>query len=150
MTTGRVFVIVLTSLAYAIALSVPASDLRPGGAVRVHRLRVARRRCLSRPLFWRGSTKWGALASTLWVAFGVLGIAAVNANVPAPPPGQATPVWTLAGHDVIARTPAGPSVLGFMPVVPMVLVSSLLLFVVSALTPRPSAATVARYFPDLG
>ena len=35
-----------------------------------------------------------------------------------------------------------------MPVVPMVLVSSLLLVVVSLLTPRPSAATLARYFAD--
>jgi hypothetical protein len=30
----------------------------------------------------------------------------------------------------------------------MVLVSSLLLVLVSLVTPRPSAATVARYFPN--
>jgi Na+/proline symporter len=99
-------------------------------------------------LFWRGSTKWGALASTLFVAFGVLGIAAVNANVPAPPPGQPTAVWSVAGQDVILRTAGGLSVLGFMPVVPMVLISSLLIVVVSWLTPRPGPATIARYFRD--
>ena len=99
-------------------------------------------------LFWRGSTKWGALASTLFVAAGVALIALVNARVPAPAPGHATPVWSLAGHDVVARPAGGISVLGLMPVVPMVLVSSLLLVAVSALTPRPSAATLARYFAD--
>ena len=99
-------------------------------------------------LFWRGSTKWGALASTLFVATGVLAIAVVNACVPAPLPGQPTPVWSLAGQDVVVRTAGGLSILGFMPVVPMVLVSSLLLVVVSLLTPRPSAATLARYFAD--
>jgi len=31
--------------------------------------------------------------------------------------------------------------------VPMVLVSCLLMAVVSLLTPKPSAATIARYFP---
>ena len=77
----------------------------------------------------------------------MIGIAAINANVPAPAPGQATPVWSLAGQDVIVRTAGGLSVLGFMPVVPMVLVSSLLIVVVSALTPSPAPTTLARYFP---
>jgi hypothetical protein len=34
-----------------------------------------------------------------------------------------------------------------MPVVPMVLVSALLMYVVSSLTAKPSAATVEKYFP---
>jgi hypothetical protein len=33
--------------------------------------------------------------------------------------------------------------------VPMVLVSALLMFVVSKLTPKPSAATVDKYFSNL-
>ena len=147
--TGRAFVIGLTIVAYLIALRLPESIFTIAiqyaftGYAALAPLLVG-------ALFWRGSTKWGALASTLWVAFGVIGIALINANVPAPPPGQATPVWSLAGQDVIVRTAGGLSVLGFMPVVPMVLVSSLLLVVVSALTPRPGAATLARYFPDAG
>ena len=36
--------------------------------------------------------------------------------------------------------------LGFMPVVPMVLTSALLMVVVSSFTPKPSAATISRYF----
>ena len=101
-------------------------------------------------LFWRGSTKWGALASTLWVALGVVGIAALNAAVPAPPPGQATAVWTFAGQRLLERTAGGISVLGLLPVVPMVLISALLMLVVSALTPKPSPETIARYFPPGG
>ena len=78
----------------------------------------------------------------------VLGIAAVNAIVPAPPPGQATVVWSLAGQELLVRTAGGLSVLGLMPVVPMVLVSALLMLVASTLTPKSSAETIARYFPD--
>ena len=144
--TGRAFVIGLTIVAYLIALRLPesiftiATQYAFTGYAALAPLLVA-------ALFWRGSTKWGALASTLWVAFGVVGIAAVNTRIPAPPPGHATPVLSVAGQAVIERTAGGLSVLGLMPVVPMVLVSSLLLVVVSALTPRPSAATIARYFP---
>ncbi len=147
--TGRAFVIGLTVVAYLIALRMPESIF----AIAVQYAftgYAALAPLLIGALFWRGSTKWGALASTLFVATGVLGIAVVNAFVPAPLPGQPTPVWSLAGQDVVVRTAGGLSVLGFMPVVPMVLVSSLLLVVVSLLTPRPSAATLARYFADRG
>jgi len=145
--TGRAFVIGLTVVAYAIALRLPESIFAVAvqyaftGFAALAPLLVA-------ALFWRGSTKWGALASTLWVAAAVIGIAAVNAAVPAPPPGQATPVWTLAGYEVVARTAGGPSILGLLPVVPVVLISALLMLVVSALTPKPGAGTIARYFPD--
>jgi Na+/proline symporter len=96
-------------------------------------------------LFWRGSTKWGALASTLWVVAGVAAVAVFQAVVP-PPHGPPTIVWSLGGREILARTAGGTSVLGFMPVVPMVLVSALLMAVVSALTPKPSRTTLDRYF----
>jgi SSS family solute:Na+ symporter len=144
--TGRAFVIGLTVVAYFIALRLPESIFAVAvqyaftGFAALSPLLVA-------ALFWRGSTKWGALAATLWVATGVLGIGVLNALVPAPPPGQATAVWTLAGQAVLERTPAGLLVLGLLPVVPMVLISALLMLLVSALTPKPSAETIARYFP---
>ena len=145
--TGRAFVIGLTIVAYWIALRAPESIFAIATQYAFTGY-AALAPLLLGALFWRGSTKWGALASTLFVAAGVAFIALVNARVPAPAPGHATPVWSLAGHDVVARTAGGLSVLGLMPVVPMVLVSSLLLVAVSALTPRPSAATLARYFAD--
>jgi Na+/proline symporter len=103
------------------------------------------RRCSWRPLL-AGSTKWGALACTL-VAAEVIAVALFQAAVPAPAPGPPVVVARLGGFDPLSRTPGGTAVLGFMPVVPMVLVSALLMIVVSALTPKPSATTIARYFP---
>jgi SSS family solute:Na+ symporter len=147
--TGRAFVIGLTVVAYFIALRLPESIFTVAiqyaftGFAALAPLLVA-------ALFWRGSTKWGALASTLWVAAGVLGIGILNASVPAPSPGQATAVWTLLGLAVLERTAGGLLVLGLLPVVPMVLISALLMLVVSALTPKPSAETIARYFPTRG
>jgi len=143
---GRGFVVLLTALAYAIALRAPESifslaiQYAFSGFAALSPLLVA-------ALFWRGSTKWGALASTLWVVFAVAAVAAFQARIPAPAPGPPVVVWRAFGMDALARTPGGTAVFGFMPVVPMVLVSALLMLVVSALTPRPSAAAIARYFP---
>ena len=98
-------------------------------------------------LFWRGSTKWGALASTLWVAAAVIAVAAFQATVAAPPPGRTVVVASLGGFELLARTPGGTAVLGgFMPVVPMVLISALLMIVVSRLTAKPAEGTIRRYF----
>jgi Na+/proline symporter len=145
--TGRAFVIGLTVLAYVIALRLPESIFTVAvqyaftGFAGLSVLLLA-------ALFWRGSTKWGALASTLWSAGSVAGVAAVNSWVPAPPAGQATTVWSLGGLEIVTRTAGGLSVLGTQPVVPAVLGSALAMLVVSTLTRRPSASTIARYFPD--
>jgi hypothetical protein len=66
--------------------------------------------------------------------------------VPAPAPGPATVLWTLGGVEVLSRTPGGTAVFGFMPVVPMVIGSVLLMIVVSLLTQKPAASTLAKYF----
>ncbi len=143
---GRAFVVIITLVAYAVALKAPESIFSLAvqyaftGFAALAPLLVA-------ALFWRGSTKWGALAVTAWSAAGVAAVAVFQAIVPAPPLGPPTVVWSAGGLDLVARTSGGTSVLGFMPVVPMVLVSCLLMAVVSLLTPKPSAATIARYFP---
>jgi Na+/proline symporter len=97
-------------------------------------------------LFWKGSTKWGALAVTLWTAASVIAVAVFQAIVPAPAPGPSTIVWSLGGTEVLSRTPGGTAVFGFMPVVPMVIVSALLMWLVSLATQKPRQSTVARYF----
>jgi len=143
--TGRIFVIILTVLAYAVALRAPetifeiAIQYAFSGFAAMSPLMIA-------ALFWRGSTKWGALASTVWVALAVTAVAVFQQTYAAPPPGPPAVVWSLGGTELLARTPSGTSVYGFMPVVPMVLVSALLMFVVSKLTAKPSAATVEKYF----
>jgi SSS family solute:Na+ symporter len=142
---GRAFVVILTLLAYAVALRAPASIFTLAvqyaftGFAALSPLLVA-------ALFWRGSTKWGALASTLWVVVGVVAVGVFQAMVPAPAPGPPTVVWRQGGLDVLVRTTGGTAVLGFMPVVPMVLVSALLMVLVSLCTPKPSRTTLVRYF----
>ncbi len=69
-------------------------------------------------LFWRRSTKWGALAVTLWVASAVL---------------------------YTARVPGALAWFGLLPVVPMTIIAIVLMIGVSLLTPPPSPRTLARY-----
>ena len=145
--TGRAFVIAITVVAYFLALQVPESIFSVAVQYAFTGF-AALAPLFAAALFWRGSTKWGALASTLFVAAGVVGVAVFQALVPAPPPGPPAVVWSVGGLDVLARTPGGTAVLGFLPVVPMVVASSLLMVVVSLLTPKPGAATLARYFPS--
>jgi Na+/proline symporter len=69
-------------------------------------------------LFWPRSTKWGALAVTVWVAFAV--------------------IYT-------SQVPGALAWYGLLPVVPMTLISCVLMVTISLMTPPPSAATVERY-----
>jgi SSS family solute:Na+ symporter len=143
--TGRIFIILITLFAYAVALRAPetifelAIQYAFSGYAALSPLLVA-------ALFWKGSTKWGALAVTVWTALTVAAVAFFQEVVPAPAPGPSTIIWSLGGTEVLSRTPGGTAVFGFMPVVPMVLVSALLMFVVSLVTQKPSRTTLARYF----
>ena len=146
-TTGRIFVVLITLVAYAIAMRMPqsifdiATQYAFAGYSALSPLLVA-------AIFWKRSTKWGALASTLWTAAAVVAVAVIQQSIPAPPPGSAVPVWSALGVDIITRAPQGALVLGFLPVVPMTLISALLMWMVSLVTARakPSVATMARYF----
>ncbi len=143
--TGRAFVVGTTIAAYIFALKFPqnifelAVQYGFSGYAALSPLLVA-------ALYWKGSTKWGALASTLWTAAALVGVAVFQALAPAPPPGPPTVVWSAGGFEVLARTAGGASVLGLMPVVPMTVISALLMWVVSRATRKPGAATLARYF----
>jgi SSS family solute:Na+ symporter len=142
--TGRLFVIGITGVAYAIALRAPAAifDLAVQYAFAGY---AALAPLLWAAIFWKGSTRWGALAVTLWTALAVTGVAVFQAVVPAPA-GPPQVVFSAFGLELLSRTAAGTAVLGLLPVVPMVLVSAILMWAVSALTAKPSAATLARYF----
>jgi solute:Na+ symporter, SSS family len=145
--TGRTFVVLFTAVAYLIALRTPQSifDLATqyafAGFASLSPLFVA-------ALFWKGSTKWGALASTLWVALAVLAVAITQSVVPPPAPGTSPPALTVGTIELVARGPAGLTVLGFLPVVPMTIVSAVLMVVVSKLTAAsiPSNRTLTKYF----
>jgi SSS family solute:Na+ symporter len=147
--TGRIFIILITLFAYVVALQAPetifelAIQYAFSGFASLSPLLIG-------ALFWRGSTKWGALAVTVWTAAAVVAVAAFQEMIPAPAPSPgANPnlvFWSLGGTEVLSRTPGGTAVFGFMPVVPMVLMSALLMFVVSSLTKKPAQSTIARYF----
>jgi SSS family solute:Na+ symporter len=146
--TGRIFVVILTLFAYGVALRAPetifelAIQYAFSGFAALSPLLIA-------ALFWRGSTKWGALASTVWVASAVVAVAIFQQVVPAPAPGPPVAYWSPGGTEIISRTPGGTAVLGFMPVVPMVIISALLMIFVSKMTSKPSQKTVAKYFDFL-
>ncbi len=143
--TGRIFVIILTVLAYAVALRAPetifelAIQYAFSGYAALSPLLVA-------ALFWKGSTKWGALACTVWTALAVGAVALFQQVIPAPAPGPPTVIWSPGGIEALSRTPGGTAVFGFMPVVPMVIVSALLMIVVSRLTAKPARHTIEKYF----
>ena len=143
--TGRAFVVLIALVAYAIALRAPpgifniAVQYAFSGFTSLFPLLVA-------ALFWKGSSKWGALAVVLWTAGAMASVAVFQATVPAPPPGMTVPVWSVSGLDIVSRTPGGTDFFGFMPVLPMLVVSSVLMVIVSWLTVKPSSTTLARYF----
>ena len=143
--TGRLFIVLITIFAYAVALRAPetifelAIQYAFSGFAALSPLLVA-------AIFWKGSTKWGALASTIWTAATVIAVALFQHFVPAPAPGPSIVFGTLGSWEVLSRTPGGTAVFGFMPVVPMVIVSALLMWLVSSMTNKPKPATIARYF----
>ena len=83
--TGRAFVVIVTVVAYAIAM-VSAESIFDVAMQYAFSGFAALAPLLVAALFWRRSTKWGALAVTLWVAAAVAAIGAV----PEPRPGAAS------------------------------------------------------------
>jgi solute:Na+ symporter, SSS family len=144
--TGRLFVVLIAIVAYFIALRVPqsifdvATQYAFAGYAALSPLLVA-------ALFWRRSTKWGALASTVWTALAVLAVAWIQQTIPPPAPGVQIPIWSVFGVDVVTRAVQGVLVGGLLPVVPMTIVSALLMVLVSSATPHsiPGTATLTRY-----
>lgn len=143
--TGRLFIVLITLFAYAVALRSPQSifDLAVQYAFSGY---AALSPLLIAALFWKGSTKWGALAATVWSAMAVVAVAVFQYVVPAPAPGPSVVAWSFGGFEVLSRTPGGTAVFGLMPVVPMTVVSALLLFVVSWVSKKPAQETINRYF----
>ena len=143
--TGRLFIVLITLFAYIVALQAPetifelAIQYAFSGYAALSPLLVA-------ALFWRGSTKWGALAVTVWTAAAVVAVAVFQAIIPAPAPGTTTVASAIGGVEFLTRTPGGTAVFGFMPVVPMVIVSTLLMIFVSMATQKPGTNTLAKYF----
>jgi SSS family solute:Na+ symporter len=144
---ARGFILVVTAVAYLVALVTPESIFELAvrfafsGFAAMSPVMIA-------ALFWKRSTKYGALASTVWVAawlsltWYLQKISDDTAPAPGMPP---TLIFPALGH-LFERTPGGVTILGFLPVVPMVLGSALLMFFASLLTRPPSQPTIDKYF----
>jgi Na+/proline symporter len=143
---GRAFIVIANLVAFIIALWRPpifelAVQYAFSGFAALAPVMVA-------ALFWRRSTKWGALAASLFVAACVFGTAVLElkyrpAVVPSP-----FDVHILGNGWALFLNKTGQlRVFGWMPVVPMVLGSGLLMVLGSLITSPPSKATIDRYFP---
>jgi SSS family solute:Na+ symporter len=146
--TGRIFVVLVTAVAYVIALRIPQSifDVATQYAFAGYAALVP---LLIAALFWKDSTRWGALATTLWTAAAVVAVAVIQNSIPPPPPGSEITVWSLGDSSIVTRGATGTFVMGLLPVVPMTLISGMLMIVVSLATrdfAKPGQATLARYF----
>lgn len=148
--TGRLFVVVVTGVAYLVALAAKdkvgifelAIRFAFSGFAALAPLMVA-------ALFWRRSTKWGALAAVVWVGAWLAGTWYLHSMSDAIAPGPGKPAVAIipALGGLFLRTTANVTVFGFLPVAPMVVGSAILVWLVSLLTPPPSGKTIARYFP---
>ncbi len=148
--TGRIFVVLVTAVAYVIALRIPQSifDVATQYAFAGYAALVP---LLIAALFWKDSTRWGALATTLWTAAAVVAVAVIQNSIPPPPPGSEITVWSLGDLSIVTRGATGTFVMGLLPVVPMTLISAMLMIVVSLATrdfALPSEPTLRRYFRE--
>lgn len=148
--TGRAFVVAVTLLAYWIAI-----QLKDKAGIFELAIRfafsgfAALAPVMLAALFWKRSTKWGALAAVVWVTASMVGTYWLfeHSLDLAPKPGQPpVPIFPALGN-LFLRTPGNVTIYGYLPVMFMVLGSALMMVVFSLLTRPPSAATLNKYFP---
>ena len=149
--TGRAFVVLVTLLAYVLAIR-----LKDKAGIFELAIRfafsgfAALAPVMLAALFWRRSTKFGALASVLWVLVALLGtfyLYETTAGI-APKPGQPPAQIFPALGNLFLRTPGNVTIYGYLPVMFLVLGSAAFMIVVSLLTAAPSRATIEKYFPS--
>lgn len=148
--TGRAFVVGVTVVAYIIALMLKDKASIFEVAIRfAFSSFAALAPVMLAALFWKRSTKWGALAASLWVIASLLStwyLFNLSAPFAPKPPLPPVPILPSLGN-LFLRTPANVTVFGYLPVMPMCIGSALLMWIVSLVTPPPSKATLEKYFP---
>ena len=145
---ARVFIVVVTLAAYGIALELKDKQGIFEIAVRyAFSGFAALAPIMIAALFWKRSTKWGALAATLFTASCLLYFAFLQNSRH---PGDV--IWQIgAGKDaikVLFLNPRGDVSFwnGFMTVVPMVFGSAICMILGSLVSRPPSQATLDKYF----
>ncbi|HSU54055.1 MAG TPA: sodium:solute symporter family protein [Candidatus Dormibacteraeota bacterium] len=145
---ARAFIIVVTLAAYLIALELKSKQGIFEIAVRyAFSGFAAMAPVMVAALFWKRSTKWGALAATVFVGVCLVYFAVLqNTHKPGDVICQ---IGQGAGAvKVLFLNPRGEVSFwnGFMTVVPMVFGSAILMVLGSLLSKPPSQATIDKYF----
>lgn len=147
---GRLFIIVANGIAYAIALTRPAIfDLAISWAFSGF---AALAPVMLAALFWKRSTKYGALAAALFVATSIITVGYLESHykpltVGSPPKEYVIWGFSVAGKSALMLSKqAKLFIFGFMPVVFMVVGSAVCVIVGSLLSEPPSEATIRKYF----
>jgi solute:Na+ symporter, SSS family len=146
---GRAFAVLFTVIGYAVAMAL--QDIKSifdlairfgfSGFAALAPIMLA-------ALYWKRSTKWGALAATLWVAAGTGFLwwlhehSAAIAPLPGKPP---VPVFEALG-GLFLRTPSGVTIHGYMPVMFLCLGTVVFMVAVSLATRPPRREIIAKYF----
>src|SRR6266436_1563275 len=145
---ARGFIVIVTLAAYFIALELKEKQGIFEIAIRyAFSGFAAMAPVMIAALFWKRSTKWGALAATLFTAACLIYFAFLQNTHK---PGDI--VWQIGqGKDalkVLFLTPRGDVSFwnGFMTVVPMVFGSALCMIFGSLVTKPPGRATIEKYF----
>jgi len=145
---ARAFIILVTAAAYLIALALKAKQGIFEIAVRyAFSGFAAMAPIMVAALFWKRSTKWGALAAALFTAACLLFFAVLQNSCH---PGDV--IWQIGQGKTALKllfiNPRGDVSFwnGFMTVVPMVLGSAVCMVAGSLLTKPPSRATIDKYF----
>jgi len=151
---GRAFVVVVTLVSYLIALALQKNANIFELAIRfAFSGFAAMAPVMLAALFWKRSTKWGALAATLWVAGTMIGTWYLHSSTEARAlaelkPGQTFQIFPALGDMFLRSRPPGTvTIYGFLPVMFMTLGSAFWMVAGSLLTRPPSQATLDRYFP---
>jgi len=145
---ARIFIIIVTILAYLIALALKEKQGIFEIAVRyAFSGFAAMAPVMLAALFWKRSTKWGALGATLFTAFCLIYFAVLQNTHKA-----GDIIWQIGqGKEaikVLFLNPRGDVSFwnGFMTVVPMVFGSAIFMVLGSLITRPPSRATIDKYF----
>jgi SSS family solute:Na+ symporter len=145
---ARAFIIIVTLAAYFVALELKHKQNIFEIAIRyAFSGFAAMAPVMIAALFWRRSTKWGALAATVFTAACLIYFAILQNTHNA-----GDVIWQLGqGKDAIKILFLNPRNdvtfwNGFMTVVPMVFGSALLMVLVSLVTRPPSQKTIDKYF----
>jgi solute:Na+ symporter, SSS family len=152
--SARVFVVILTAAAYVIALLVHkragifelAIQYAFSGYASLTPVMLA---CL----FWKRSTKWGVLASVLWIAVALVATSVIQhqtQDVAPRGPGPAVTVWSIGETPIVLREFNRVVFTNqrHLMVMPMFIGAVIALVVGSYMTAPPSRRTLARYFAD--